>query len=183
MKTGHESCRNFSKGIWAGFAVLVIVILCSGCPLKKQVKKEPSEVVVKTDPILVYSFKDNNKNSKFEPWYYESIIEEKWFFRENEDIIIYIPHDKSKKGDEVSYLIIAPNGTKIINKHVLMSDGGCLKIQAGCEIKGEGKEEKVICTKVGKYLSATGGYGTFEIQAFVNDRMIGSKKIKIGPPE
>ncbi|MBN2298341.1 MAG: hypothetical protein JXM72_07085 [Deltaproteobacteria bacterium] len=186
MKPDHEWRINIFKGtqvIWTVLVLLMVIILCSGCPLKKQVKKEVPEVVLKKEPIMVYSFDDSNNNSKFEPWYHEKILEEKWFFRENDNVIIYIPHERARKGDEVSYLITSPNGLKIINKYTLTSDGGCLKIQAGCEMTGEGKDEKRVCTKVGKYLSAKGGYGTFEIKAFVNNEEIGVKEIKIGPTD
>jgi len=186
MKTGNVWRKNFfgrTQVLWNVIFLLSVIILCSGCPLKKHVKKDEPEVVLKHEPILVYSFEDSNKNSKFEPWYHEKILGERWFFRENDDVIIYIPHDDARKGDEVSYLITSPNGVKIINKYTLTSDGGCLKIQAGCEVIGEGQDMKSICTKVGKYLSSTGGYGTFEIKAFVNDEEIGKKEIKIGPED
>lgn len=167
-------------GVLAGVLLLACILL-SGCPLKKHLKKENPEPVIKKDPIMVYSYKDINKNNKFEPWYNETLIEEKWFFRDDDDIIIYIPHEDAKKGDEINYCILSPNGTKIINRHTLTSNGGCLKIQGGCKTIEGNPDGRTICTKLGRYLSATGAYGTFEIIAYLNDTELGKKQIKIWP--
>ena len=171
------------KNVVVLLAVLLAAgILVSGCPLKKHLKKHKSEPVVKIEPIMTFSFNDMNKNNKFEPWYSEKLVEEKWFFRDHEDIIIFIPHEDARKGDVVHYCIEAPDGTKITNRFSLMSDGGCLKIQGGCT-KDDNAEGKIICTKLGKYLAATGDYGTFEITAYLNERQLGKKAIKIWPKD
>lgn len=179
--------KPLKKNIIVLLAVLLVAgILVSGCPLKERLKKHKStpkpDPVVKIEPVMTFTFDDKNNNNKFEPWYNEKLIEEKWFFRDNEDIIIFIPHEDARKGDEVYYCIEAPNGTKITNRFTLMSDGGCLKIQGGCT-KYDNPQEKITCTKLGKYLVATGDYGTFEITAYLNEKELGKKAIKIWPKD
>ena len=63
-----------------------------------------------------------------------------------------------------------------------MSNGGCLKVQGGCT-DNDNPSEKITCTKLGKYLIATGGYGTFEITAYHNKTLLGKKAIKIWPKD
>ena len=178
--------NSLKRQIIVLLAVLLVAgILLSGCPLKKHLKKHKSspkpEPVVKIEPIMTFTFDDKNNNNKFEPWFNEKLLEEKWFFRDNEDIIIFIPHENAGKGDEVNYCIKAPNGTKITNRFTLMNNGGCLKIQGGCTRNDS--EDKLICTKLGRYLIATGDYGTFEITAYLNELELGKKAIKIWPKD
>lgn len=157
--------RLFIKALGglAGLSVLGSV----GCSHKK---KKPVTVLPKPKPIITIKYKDKNLNGRFDPWIDDRIGEDA-FYREGENLVIYIVPENVKTGDVLDYSITGPVGTVIFkNSLTLASDDGYVKIDG-------------LGTNTTEYFVAQGGYGTYTIHASLNGKILvpGGKEFKISP--
>lgn len=155
------SRRVFIKGV-GGFAGLGILGIL-GC---SHHKKKPVVILPKPKPIVTIKYKDKNLNGKFDPWTDDRIGED-WFFREGENLVIYIVPENAQTGDEIEYSITGPNRKVILSKRVSLTSE-----QEYIKIDGYG-------TNVTEYFVKEGGYGTFTLLVTVNGVALEANEFKI----
>ena len=159
------SRRVFIKGV-GGFAGLGILGML-GC---SHHKKKPVVILPKPKPIVTIKYSDKNLNGKFDPWMDDRLGED-WFFREGDNLVIYIVPENAQIGDEIEYSITGPNNKVVINKKVALTGE-----QDYLKIDGYG-------SNMTEYFVKEGGYGTFTLVVSVNGEALTPEatEFKISP--